>query len=843
MGFFSVNEIGQKDTKRNKCVLCGLYRKCETPKQDVSGSGDKKILILNSRISANADNKGKHLAGSDRIKIKSMLKKAGIDFENDCWVLSAVNCHTKTATLLDVENCRNRTINKIKKLNPDLIIAVGIQSIQSLFGDFFSGKTGSIEKWRGFAVPDKRFNCYVCPILEIKHLENDSIDYTITEKDILRAVKTLEKPFVCSDIEEDKKKCKLLRNKKEISDLLEKIAKTDCITAFDYETSGLKPYVKGHFIYSCSVYFKGVSYAFLMSDDIVPALRKYLLSEKAKKIMANIKFEIKWGREILKCNTNSVIFDVCLAPHILDNRGGISSVKFQSFVQLGIADYSSNIVSFLKSTSSKKETGENGFNRIKEAPLEELLIYNALDSLYEYRLYKKQFKQLTDENLIDAYGLFHRASLSLSDVEHNGFYIDEDYFNLQIDVLTKKINRLERLLEKDPIISKWKDKYGAKFNIDSSKQMSDILYNEMGIEPVKFTDKGNPSTDKDALSQMNLSFYEKKLQLDKLKDARGTFIHSILCETSEGRLHPNYNLNTTRTYRSSCNAPNFQNIPVRDPEIKKIIRSGIFAKKGFMIGEFDYSGLEVKIAHCHHKDPVMESYLLDKTKDMHRDVSMDCYKLPLHEMTKTIRFYGKNRFTFAEFYGDYFVNCAKGLWSAISEIDLKTKSGISMRTWLKSKGINGLKQFTNHIKKVEDIFWNKRFKVYSQWKKKNYSDYLKKGFIRTKTGFLLKKAMGKNDANNYPIQGSAFHILLMSLILVNDEFKKRKMKSYVMGQIHDSMILGIHPEEKEEVFEIVKYIMEIKIRKLWKWIIVPLEIEGELTPVNGSWYEKEEIEL
>ena len=162
---------------------------------------------------------------------------------------------------------------------------------------------------------------------------------------------------------------------------------------------------------------------------------------------------------------------------------------------------------------------------------------------------------------------------------------------------------------------------------------------------------------------------------------------------------------------------------------------------------------------------------------------------------------------------------------------------------LKENGLGTYRRFEEHIRKVEDIFWNKRFPVYTQWKKKWWSDYLKKGYFYTLTGFRCTALMGRNDAINYPIQGSAFHCLLWCLIEINQRLKERQMDSRIMGQIHDSLILDIVPGEKRKVLRICKQVMTKDLLVHWKWIVVPMEVEAELSPPGGSWYEKEKVEL
>jgi DNA polymerase I-like protein with 3'-5' exonuclease and polymerase domains len=148
--------------------------------------------------------------------------------------------------------------------------------------------------------------------------------------------------------------------------------------------------------------------------------------------------------------------------------------------------------------------------------------------------------------------------------------------------------------------------------------------------------------------------------------------------------------------------------------------------------------------------------------------------------------------------------------------------------------------FTRHIRNVEDDFWGRRFAVYAAWRKEQWQRYLVDGFVSSLTGFTYRGVMRRNEVINYPIQGSAFHCLLWSLIETNRWLRNEQADSRCCGQIHDSQILDLHPEETSAVFEGVKMISEQDLRAAWDWIIVPLEVEFEVAEVDRSWYEKKE---
>ena len=224
-------------------------------------------------------------------------------------------------------------------------------------------------------------------------------------------------------------------------------------------------------------------------------------------------------------------------------------------------------------------------------------------------------------------------------------------------------------------------------------------------------------------------------------------------------------------------------------------------------------------------------------------------------VSKQMRYCGKNMFVFPSFYGSFYKQCAPNLWKAIKEHKLKLNGGIPLKKHLKKEGYSELGDcdfdnddeqpgtFVDHIKQVEKSFWKDRFQVYADWKRKWFSDYEATGSISTLTGFQISGNYKRNDIINYPIQGSAFHCLLWSLIELNKQLKKRKMKSKIVGQIHDSIVADVHKKEVDEYLQLAKEIMTKRIRKAWKWIIVPLDVEAEVTPLGGNWFDKKEVPL
>lgn len=442
--------------------------------------------------------------------------------------------------------------------------------------------------------------------------------------------------------------------------------------------------------------------------------------------------------------------------------------------------------------------------------------------------------------LRDFNSLLAEGGRVLADVSDFGMRVDEGYLADQLRRATRKQRSLrEAVLDSDGG-REWQRRYGDKLNLESPVQLSAVLFDCLGVEAKSKTDKGNPSVDAAALKELEpeVPFLGQLLALRKnIKTTQ--YLEQIRREVVGGFIHPAFHLHRARTFRSSSSNPNFQNLPIRDKEQGRTIRRCFIPREGRQILEVDYSGIEVRVAACYHKDPTMLEYINDPAKDMHRDMSAECYLLPVEEVTKDIRYCGKNCFVFPQFYGSWWKECSRSLWDAIPRMNLVTESGMPLREWLAGKHIRSLALFEKHIERVERNFWERRFPVYDKWKREWHKGYLRRGYIDGLTGFRCSTLMSRNDCINYPVQGAAFHCLLWSLVRAHGRLLEHGFGRCIVGQIHDSMVLDIEPEYLAGVVELLSKVMTKEIRKHWPWLIVPLDIEAEASPPDEPWHAKE----
>lgn len=455
----------------------------------------------------------------------------------------------------------------------------------------------------------------------------------------------------------------------------------------------------------------------------------------------------------------------------------------------------------------------------------------------------------------DCIKLFQDGALALAQVERNGMRVDTRYLLKTQEKTAKKIKKIEKKLMGHKIYKTFL-KTQKRPNLWSLEQLGDVVFNHLGYPSLGKTKTGRHKTDEEAFEHVDLDFVKDHIRMRKLDKIKGTYLEGIRRELVGDVLHPNFNLNLAKSGRSSSDTPNSQNFPVRDPYLAGLVRRCFIPWDDMHYGEFDFKGIEVCIGACYHKDPTMIKYIEDETRDMHRDMAMQCYKLKEEQVSKNIRYSSKNMWVFPQFYGDYYIRCAIALWEAIDRLKLETTDGVPLRKHLRRHGIKALGDcnpkepaehgtLEHHLKKVEEDFWGKRFKVYKKWKDDFWAEFQTKGCFLSKTGFFYQGmdsggTLRKNQVVNFPIQGSAFHCLLWTLIQLQKWMTKYKMKSRLTGQIHDSILGSFHRKEVQDILNKVTEIISRDLPRHWPWICVPLKSECELAPLGMSWFDKEE---
>jgi len=402
-GFFSKKETETQLIRSTPdCLRCKLDKQCKSPKMKPMGGFKRRLLIVGEAPGESEDKQGKQFVGKAGRYLRGVIESTGIDFDQDVLKINSINCHpekSRKPTDNEIEYCRPLLINTIAEFKPDVILLLGNSAIDSLLRYRWKYKRsdfGNITKWRGWCIPDREFQSYIVPTFHPSYVQKEETNPAVEiifKKDIQLAVDSLSLDnIIPSKITEEENVHILFESDAE--DVLSKIYKEKPIISFDYETTGLKPHRTSHKIECISIAFRHNfdnilrAYSFMITEKLIPLWIRILKDVRIPKIGHNIKYEDQWSREILGTETKGYSIDTMLLSHFLDNRKGINSLKFLTYVYLGIIHYGVGIESFLISDSS------NGMNNIHKANKRDLLLYCGLDSLFTYMIAEIQIKKM-----------------------------------------------------------------------------------------------------------------------------------------------------------------------------------------------------------------------------------------------------------------------------------------------------------------------------------------------------------------------------------------------------------------------------------------------------------------
>jgi uracil-DNA glycosylase family 4 len=846
-----------------KCKVC-FNKTTINPFQAPYGDGEKKVLIILESPSAVLNQQGRFDVRSGSLKLLNQLMSlAGLNLQRDCWVHYSTACRPsggKAPTDKQIKLCRKFVMDVIKHKQPKHILVFGNPPIKSLY----QHRTDKISMtvMRNARIPDHDLGAWVMPMYDLKAMHRDSNNENFWSKfkrDCRDAVEFIQRDLPLPPPVSPGNLVTMCTSIKPIKRYLRRLKKENVVSAYDFETSHLKPFTDDARIWTMSISDGDTAIAFPIhypsngqfpesTDDIMWSVEQFdelmeLLEDyfgpQFRKVCHNMKFESIWTRAIFDIVPKNIIWCSMTNQHLLDDRRGVTGLKHQSFIRYGLIGYEQDSKKYMK-------PDKNGVNLLYTQPLDSLLLYNGADSYLTMRLFRDQLVQFhqAPSDLQDCRKLFHEGLKALADVQMEGVQVNRKHYVDAKKALTKEMDDILKNLNSDPhVIQVVKEEGIKEMNYNSTRLMRIVLFEKKGITPIKLTNGGAASVDAEVMNNIKSPFTEKILRLRKLTKLRDTYLAQFEREiTDDEFLHPFFDLHTVSTGRSSSSLPNFQNIPTRDKEAKAVIRGGIIPRPGHQLLEIDYGSLEVRIIACYTQDKTLVGYINDPTTDMHRDQSKELFLLTDKEVTKDIRFFAKNGWVFPQFYGSWFGSCADELWSNVVDGGLCLPNGDTVRMHLKKKGIKDFHAFRNHCEKCEEKFWD-RFPQVKEWQKKQLAYYRRNGRTKTMFGYSQSDYLSNNNLINGPIQGTAFQCLLWSFIRINKIRKEEGWKTKLVGQIHDSVVLDVHPSERDHVLTTCVRIMTEELRKAHPWLIVPMEAEPEITPVDGSWDTKEEIEL
>ena len=391
-GFFTLSDI-QKQTGRTipksaQCGRCGLYKQCKSPNMKYTGEGRKKILIVGEAPGRDEDEVNEQFVGKAGKRLRRELRRFKIDLNRDCWKTNVIRCRppeNKSDSKM-IANCRPALFKEIEELNPDSILLFGKSAAESVL-DHIWGQKENLSTWLEWVIPCTKPNSWISVHYHPSYLErqSDGLLDLVFRMGLRKALKKNKKPH--KKIKDYESCVKTIYDERSAVKEIRAMAARQKPFAFDYEANCLKHEYVGAEIKSCSMSDGKTTFAYPWTEKTAQDT-SVILKSRIPKIASNAKFENRWTKHFLGHNVRGWWWDTMLAAHILNNNTGVTGLKFQAFVKLGVLPYDRHIEPFLK-------TGKGThINRIDEIPLKDLLIYNGMDSLLEYLVAKMQRKEM-----------------------------------------------------------------------------------------------------------------------------------------------------------------------------------------------------------------------------------------------------------------------------------------------------------------------------------------------------------------------------------------------------------------------------------------------------------------
>lgn len=404
----------------------------------------------------------------------------------------------------------------------------------------------------------------------------------------------------------------------------------------------------------------------------------------------------------------------------------------------------------------------------------------------------------------DQEDLLHTIEIPLSEVlasmELIGFELDAEgisQFGEQLDV---DIAALQNSI--------WEDA-GYEFNINSPKQLGDVLFIKLGLPSGKKTKSGY-STNAEVLDGLRGQhpIIEKILQYRQLTKLKSTYVEGLLkVVADDGRVHSSFNQTETRTGRISSAEPNMQNIPVRT-ELGSNLRKFFRAKEGCLLADADYSQIELRVLASISKDQNMIDAFVNG-EDIHTTTASQVFNQPPLFVTPLMRSRAK-AVNFGIVYGIGAFSLSNDIGVSVSEADQYIKN--YLQTY------SGVKKYMEDTKELA----KKQGYVTTLFHRRRYLPELTASNRNT-------RAFGERVAMNTPIQGTAADIIKIAMVRVYRRLKKEGMRSRLLLQVHDELIVEAPIEEAEQVKVLLKEEMEDAVH-----LAVPMEVAAK---TGKTWYE------
>ena len=585
---------------------------------------------------------------------------------------------------------------------------------------------------------------------------------------------------------------KLITDSQDLADLVKKLKSSSLITyktysqyenATNFDLTGVAVAINKDYSYDSSIkitdtnaknecYYIPVGHNIenqLPEKDVFEQLKDVLQNPEIKKFTHDVKNELnianRYGVQL-----QGVVFDTMLASYIKDSAAS-NAFDIQCMERIN------HILNSVITDNKKVKFTDYDVENIKTYTGDCSSGLFELTKFWLNNLDKQEYKILTDIEI--------PLSYVLSGMELNGVSVDTDYLKQLTKELDAQISQLEQRIY---------ELAGSTFNINSPKQVGEILFDKLNIQTGKKRGKNKKSTSAQVLNELaqDHEIVQRILDYRKYAKLKSTYTESLpeLIDPRDNRIHTTYNQALTTTGRLSSSNPNLQNIPVRTPEGNKIRQAFIPKdRENSVILSADYSQIELRLlAHVSEDEHLIEAF--KSGVDVHTLTASKVFGVPVDEVTKDMRRRSK-AVNFGIVYGQSKYGLAKAL--KITNDEAESFINKYFETYPKVKlYMQAMVELVEKQGYVETIFGRKR--------------YLDKE-INSPNGMIREFA--KRAAINHPMQGSASDLIKIAMIDFYKKLKDNNLKSELIIQVHDELVVEVKKSELDTVTELVKQAMEL----------------------------------
>ena len=584
----------------------------------------------------------------------------------------------------------------------------------------------------------------------------------------------------------------LITKPDERKELLEILMNQKCV-CFDTETDSIDALnaniVGMSFSYkSREAFYVATPHDYEGARAIVEEFKPFFESAKIEKVGHNIKYDYhviqRYGIEV-----QAPMFDTMIA-HYLINPDAKQSMDALSELYLQYMPVS------IETLIGKKGKNQRSMADLKP---EEISDYACEDADITLQLKELFEPEVQKEHLKD---LFYNMEMPLVPVlaamEREGIAIDSD----GLKAYSKELDNA--LVELDVSI---KREAGVDFNIDSPRQLGEVLFDHMKISSkAKKTKTGQYATGEDVLQKMihDHAIIGMILDYRQLRKLKNTYVDPLpeMTDPVDGRIHTNYMQTVAATGRLSSNNPNLQNIPIRSEKGREIRRAFISRGAGFKLLAADYSQIELRIIAALSGDQKMIA-AFQSGQDIHAATAAKVFHVPIEEVTRDQRSSAK-AVNFGIIYGQSAFGLSQNLNISRTEAKQIIDSYFEQYSTIKAY-MDGAVAQARANGYVETIMKRRRY-----LKDINSANAVVRGFA-------------ERNAINAPIQGSSAGVIKLAMIAVHKAMKKEQLKSKMLLQVHDELVFDVHESEVEKMKELVKREMESAVQ-----LTVPMQVEMEI---------------